>query len=436
MTPSSRPTCYTVDERSFLTYEIFIAKRYLRAKHNAGFLSFITFIAVGGVILGVAALVIMLSVTNGFSGEVKSRLIGMDAHVAISSSWPGDPIEDYHTVIAGLEADPQVVGAAAVVKAKMGVWSAKGGFDGAMIWGVDPKTFGAVSDLPEHLWHATDKQLLFVDPEGGKLPGIILGKQLASRLKVGYGREVFLLTFPNSDIDDVAMMGLKPKIHPFVVTDLFESGMYHYDDSFGFISLADAQAVSKFGDAVTDIHVRVADLDAATTIRQRLDAELGYPYVLTDWTNQFPELFRWMELEKWVIFIALSLIIIVASFNIMSILTMSILIKTPEIGILRAMGAKARSVRRIFVYQGLFIGVFGTALGCAIGYIVCWLQDRFNLISIPSDIYIISNLPVDMQPFDFLLVSVVSLTISLLASVFPARKAAALQPVEAIRHIM
>jgi len=418
-----------------LTYEIFIAKRYLRSKQNAGFLSFITFIAVGGVILGVAALVIMLSVTNGFSGEVKSRLIGMDAHVAMAK-WHGDAIVDYREVIAGLESDPQLTGAAAVVKAKMGVWATKGGFDGAVIWGVDPKTFGTVSDLPEHLRHASDKQLLFVDPEGGKLPGITLGMQLANRLKVGYGQNVYLLTFPDADIDDVALMGLKPKLHPFVVTDLFESGMYHYDDNFGFISLAAAQEALKLGDAVTDIHLRVADLDEATAIRQRLDSQLGYPYLVTDWTRQFPELFRWMELEKWVIFIALSLIILVASFNIMSILTMSILIKTPEIGILRAMGAKARSVRRIFVYQGLFIGVFGTALGCIVGYFVCWLQDRFDLISIPSDIYIISNLPVDMQPLDFLLVSLVSLTISLLASVFPARKASALQPVEAIRYIM
>ena len=212
--------------------------------------------------------------------------------------------------------------------------------------------------------------------------------------------------------------------------------MYHYDDNFGFISLVAAQDVLKLGDAVTDIHLRVADLDEATAIGQRLSEELGYPYRSTDWTKQFPELFRWMELEKWVIFIALSLIILVASFNIMSILTMSILIKTPEIGILRAMGSTARSVRRIFVYQGLFIGVFGTVLGCTVGYLVCWMQDRFDLIAIPSDIYIISNLPVDMQLLDFLLVSVVSLTISLLASVYPARKAAALQPVEAIRYIM
>ena len=416
-----------------MTYELFIARRYLRSKQSAGFLSFITFIAVGGVILGVAALIIMLSVTNGFSGEVKSRLIGMDAHVAIAK-FHGAPIEAYRDVMARLEADPQLTGFAPIVKGKMVLWAGDEQ-DGALIWGIEPETFGTVSDLPEHLYLA-DNQINFDPPEGGRLPGIVLGRQLANRLRTGPGQNVYLLTFPGSDVEEVALMGLRPKVHPFVVTDLFESGMYHYDDNFGFIALAAAQDVLKLGDAVTDIHLRVADLDEATAIGERLSEELGYPYRSTDWTKQFPELFRWMELEKWVIFIALSLIILVASFNIMSILTMSILIKTPEIGILRAMGSKASSVRRIFVYQGLFIGVFGTALGCMVGFLVCWMQERFDLIAIPSEIYIISNLPVDMQLLDFLLVSLVSVTISLLASVYPARKAAALQPVEAIRYIM
>jgi len=423
-----------LSESAAVTYESFIAGRYLRSKQNAGFLSIITFIAVGGVILGVAALIIMLSVTNGFTGEVKSRLIGMDAHVTVSK-WRGQLVEAYANVIAKLESDPQLMAAAPVVKGKTVLWAEGQDSAGALIWGVQPETFGAVSDLPEHLFYS-DSKLDFDPPEGGKIPGIVLGSQLANRLRIGHGQRVYLLTFPDSDIEEIALMGLKPKLHPFVVTDLFESGMFHYDDTFGFISLDAAQDVLKLGDAVTDIHLRVADLDEAPSISQRLEAELGYPYRSTDWTSLSPELFRWMELEKWAIFIALSLIILVASFNIMSILTMSILIKTPEIGILRAMGSKVRSIRRIFVYQGLFIGVFGTALGCIVGYFVCWLQLRFDLIAIPGEIYIISKLPVDMQPLDFVLVSAVSLTISLLASVYPARKAAALQPVEAIRYIM
>lgn len=190
------------------------------------------------------------------------------------------------------------------------------------------------------------------------------------------------------------------------------------------------------GDTATTLHVRVADADQAVPVRKALDAELQSLYLVRDWTQHSPELFRWMELEKWVIFIALSLIIVVAAFNIMSNLIMSILIKTPEIGILRAMGATAGSIRRIFVYQGLAVGVLGTGLGCSLGFAVCYLQQRFNLITIPGDIYFISSLPVDMQPLDFALIAAVSLSICLMASIYPARKAAGLLPVEAIRYIM
>jgi lipoprotein-releasing system permease protein len=254
-------------------------------------------------------------------------------------------------------------------------------------------------------------------------------------MHVGLGDEVMLWTLNDMKLEDVMMGGLAPRVEVFVVTDLFESGMYHYDDTYAFISLREAQRILGMGEKVSAVHLRVADLEEATAIKQRLDTRLGYPYRVTDWTEEFPALFYWMELEKWVIFIALSLIILVAAFNIMSILIMSILIKTPEIGILRAMGSRTREIRRIFVYQGLVIGGFGTALGCLLGLVVCWLQSRFDLISIPSDIYIINSLPVDMRATDFVLVSAVSLVICLLASVYPARKAASLQPVEAIRYI-
>ena len=420
-----------------MSYELFIARRYLRSKGEAGFISFIAFIAVSGVILGVASLVIMLSVTNGFAGEVKNRLIGMNAHVSLTR-FHGEGISGYQALMADTVAgEPGVVAVAPVIEGKLIIATADDLFDGVFVWGIDPESFGRVSDLPRHLKYDSDQALHLEKYADYKHHGIVLGAYLANRLRVGLGDRVFLMSWQGGSLDDI-MMGLSiPKLHPFVVTDLFESGMYHYDDNFAFISLEEAQRILGLGDAVTNLHLRVADLDEAVSVRERLEDALGgYPYHLRDWTQQHPELFHWMELEKWVIFIALSLIILVAAFNIMSILSMSILIKTPEIGILRAMGSRAAGVRRIFVYQGLVIGVFGTALGCAIGSMVCMLQDRFELISIPSDIYIINSLPVDMQLVDVLLVSVVSLIICLLASVYPARKAASLQPVEAIRHIM
>ena len=415
-------------------YEIFVSRRYLQSKQRPGFLSVIAFIATGGVIVGVAALIIMLSVTNGFTGEVKNRLIGMNAHVSVGR-YHGDAIADADSLRARVARHPGVAAAAPIVESKLVLANAEDDMDGVVVWGVDPAGFASVSDLPEHLKYGDDGEMHFDPRSGGGPPGIILGSYLASRLRVGLGDVVFLLSLREQSLEDVMVGGLSPRVRPFVVNNLFESGMFHYDDNYAFVSLEAAREILGV-EGATNIHIRLDDLDAAVPAREELAEQLGYPYRVSDWTQQFPDLFYWMELEKWVIFIALSLIIVVAAFNITSILTMSILIKTPEIGILRAMGARARGIGRVFLYQGLFIGLVGTLLGCLIGLAVCLVQDRFHIVSIPSEIYIISSLPVDMQPLDFVLVSAVSIVICLLAAVLPARKAASLQPVEAIRYIV
>ena len=415
-------------------YELFVSRRYLQSKQRPGFLSVIAFIATGGVILGVAALIIMLSVTNGFTGEVKSRLIGMNAHVSVWR-YHGDAIAAADTLAAHIARRPGVVATAPIIESKLVLANTEDDMDGVVVWGVDPASFAGVSDLPAHLVYGEAGEMHFEPRPGGGPPGIILGRYLADRLRVGLGDVVFLLSLRDQSLEEVMVGGLTPRVRAFVVNDLFESGMFHYDDNYAFISLEQARDITTM-DGATNIHVRLADLDAAVGVRQELADQLGYPYKVSDWTQLFPELFHWMELEKWVIFIALSLIIVVAAFNITSILTMSILIKTPEIGILRAMGARARGIGRVFLYQGLFIGLVGTLLGCLTGLGVCLVQDRFQIVPIPTEIYIISSLPVDMQPLDFVLVSAASIVICLLAAVLPARKAASLQPVEAIRYIV
>ena len=420
-----------------MSYEFFIARRYLRSSRKSGFISLISYMAVGGVVLGVAALIIILSVSNGFSGEVKNRLIGMNAHISIRR-FDGEVMKDYRRILEKVRRFPGVTGAAPLVESKVVIASKRDlrGLDGVFVWGIDPESFGEVSDLPRHLLYDPAQKIVLGDLPDHKYPGIILGKQLADRLKVGPGFEVLLVTVRNIDLEEAVFEGFTPRPWPFVVTDLFESGMYQYDDNFAFIDIEDAQRILDLGDGVSDIYLRVEDLSQAVRIRKALQDELGYPYSVRDWTQLFPEFFRWIELEKWAIFIALSLIILVAAFNIMSILAMSVLIKTPEIGILRAMGASTGSIRRIFVYQGLVIGMAGTALGCATGFLVCSLQQHFDLIRIPGEVYLINSLPVDMHPVDFLLVSVVSLAICLVTSIYPARKASSLMPVEAIRYIM
>ena len=421
-----------------MSIALFVAGRYLRSKQREGFFSVIAYMAVGGVILGVAALVIILSVTNGFAGEVKNRLIGMNAHVNVRR-FDGGPIAGWDALLQQVKGADGVVGAAPVVDSKVIIASQLdlGRVDGIPVWGIDPATFPEVSDLIEHLRYA--------NPEGqmrlGLLAelnkrGIVLGEYLARRLHVGLGSDVLLMTVQNLDVETAVMDGFSPRPWSFFVTNHFESGMYQYDDNYAFIHIEDAQRMLELGDAITDIHIRVADIYQAPEIRDRLAEELGYPYQVRDWTQLFPEFFRWIELEKWAIFLALSLIVLVAAFNIMSILVMSVLIKTPEIGILRTIGCTVGEIYRIFIYQGLVIGGIGTFLGCLIGFALCWAQQRFALISIPGDMYFISSLPVDMNVVDFALVAAISMVICLATSIYPARKAAGLMPVEAIRYIM
>ena len=421
-----------------MAYELFIAKRYLGSKRARGFVSVLAFVAAAGVVLGVAALIIMLSVTNGFTGEVKGRLIGMNAHVSLSQ-YHGEAFTNYREVIDKAERFPGVVAASPVVERTL-IISPRVADSGVLIpvklWGIEPESFGRVSDLPRHLKFDTGGEMLQADMPGQQYPSIILGEQLARRLMAGPGSEVLLWSLDQAEVSDLASGDIPTKASPFLVTNTFASGMYHYDDNFAFASLQDAQEALRLGDAVTRIHVRLDDVDGAVAVSELMSEQWDYPFHISNWTTLFPELFEWMELEKWVIFIALSLIIVVAAFNIMSILVMSILVKTPEIGILRAMGATQRGIRRIFMFQGLVIGIVGTTLGCALGLVVCTLQQRYQIIRIPGEIYIINELPVDMQFFDFAMVSVVSVVICLLGSIYPARKAASLMPVEAIRYVM
>ena len=421
-----------------MSISLFVAGRYLRSDQREGFISVIAYMAVGGVILGVAALVIILSVTNGFAGEIKSRLIGMNAHINIRR-FDGGPIEDWSVLLERVRGYAEIVGAAPVVDSKVIIASQRdlGRVDGIPVWGIDPETFPSVSDLPAHL--------LYANPEGEILlghlkeldkQGIILGEHLARRLQVGPGFDVLLVTVRNLDVAEAVMDGFSPRPWSFLVTDHFESGMYQYDDNYAFIHIEDAQRILGLGDAITDIHIHVEDIQRAPELRALLAEEFGYPYNVRDWTQLFPEFFRWIELEKWAIFLALSLIVLVAAFNIMSILVMSVLVKTAEIGILRTMGCTVGEIYRIFVYQGLIIGGVGTAIGCLVGFGLCFAQVQFDLISIPGDVYFISSLPVDMKVLDFALVASISMFICLATSIYPARKASSLMPVEAIRYIM
>lgn len=269
------------------------------------------------------------------------------------------------------------------------------------------------------------------DRTASKLPGMVLGFRLASRLLVHPGDTVNLVSARGAEL---TAAGFIPKFKKFEVTGTFKSGMYEYDNQMGYMSLEAAQDLLGLGEAVTGLALWVADPWNADVIAERIEADLGYPYTLRDWKRMNQGLFSALKLEKLAMTVILLLIVIVAAFNIVSTLVMVVTDKTPEIGILRSMGMTARSILRLFMLQGLIIGIAGTALGVAGGLGLSWFIDYFGLISLPGDVYLIDELPIVLDPLDVMMVGVLSILISFAATIYPSRQAAALTPVEAIRH--
>jgi len=417
---------FFLNEETVASYEIFIAKRYLRAKRKTRFISITTYISIVGVGVGVATLIIVLSLMNGFATEVRAKLIGMDAHLRVLA-FHGEGITDYLNLGKKIEEVEGVVATAPFIYWE-GMLASTGRTAGVKIKGIEPSSATRVTEIGESL---IDGELNLREIQGEKCSGIVIGKFLADRLRVGVGDEVYLLS---SKSIDVASMWSIPKMRRFLVTGIFESGLYDFDASLAFMSIETAQQIFGLDNKVTGIEVKINDIYKAKPIGGKIRERLGYPYFTLDWMEMNKHLFSWMTIEKWASFIVLSLIIVVAAFSIISTLIMIVMEKTREIGILRSMGATAKSIKKIFISEGLVIGILGTALGCLIGYLFCWVQDSFKVISLPSDIYIISAVPIDMRPFDFIWVSAAALGICFLASLYPARKAASLEPVEAIRY--
>jgi len=407
------------------SYEIFIAKRYLRSGRRSRFVSAITYISVGGVAVGVAALVIVLSLMNGFAGEVRTKLVGMDAHLRVIK-FHGAEIRRSREIISMLRCFPHVVGVSPTIYSE-GLVMSKRGAAGVRIKGVDESTIDQVSDLRKNIVYG---RMYVGDVEDGA-GGIVLGNMLADRLDVTVNDEVYVLSPASLDLSSAFVV---PKMTKFIVTGIFETGMFDFDFSFVIMSIDAARKVTGIDEGVSWIELKLDNLYLAKSLSRAISDSLGYPYYALSWMDINKHLFNWMTLEKWASFIVLCLIIVVAAFNIASTLIMAVMEKTRDIGILKSMGATPRSIRKIFVFQGLTVGVVGTAIGCLVGYSVCWIQDKFHVISLPPDIYMISAVPVDMRVFDFLWISAAAIFISLLASLYPASKAASLDPVQAIRY--
>lgn len=405
-----------------MRFELFVARRYLRSRTGRR-PSGITGIAVGGVFVGVAAILIVLSVINGFHQELRERILGATPHIVVTK-YSYEPIPyagENDSLLERLKVFPGVVSAAPFIYAKTLVRSSHA-VEGVLVRGVDPRLEGEITSIA-----ASIKEGSFSFDSAG----VVIGIELARVMGVSVGDRLNIVSpFGGTSTP----LGFVPRTGHFRVNGIFDSGMYEYNSSFVYVGLGELQRFLGMEEMVTGYELRVGDVYAAGRLARRITSDLGFPYRAVDWILQNRNLFTALRLEKVVTFIVLVLIVLVAAFNIVGMLTMIVLRKTREIGILKAIGAKPQAVTRIFVYAGLLIGGVGTGLGALFGLVACWLLNKYRFVTLPGDVYFIKNLPVEMQGQDFVVVCLSALVITFVATVYPAYRAARLDPVEAIRY--
>jgi lipoprotein-releasing system permease protein len=409
-----------------MRYELFISLRYLRAKRKQIFISVITFLSMAGVSLGVMALIIVLSVMSGFEEDLKNKILGTNAHLVIMQQGAG--MRGYSEVAKKAQEVPGVVAATPFIFSQA-MLTSENNVHGILLRGIDPNTAGRVINIENTLKKGSLESLRRDDDASG-YPGILLGKELAQNLGVLLDDLVVVV----SPLGALAPMGATSPMRKFRVTGIFDSGMYEYDTSLAYISLRSAQKFLAMGDTVSGVEVKVRDIYGVRKIAQNIQRELGFPFWTKDWMQMNKSLFSALKLERTVMFIILVLIVLVAAFGIVSTLIMVVMEKNKDIAILKSMGAKAKSIMRIFILEGLVIGFFGTVSGLISGFILCTLLAKYQFISLPSDVYYLSHLPVKMNGIDFLLVALSAIGISFLATLYPSWQASKLDPAEALRY--
>jgi lipoprotein-releasing system permease protein len=410
-----------------MSFEYLIGGRYLRAKQKETFISLITILSIAGVTVGVMALIVVIAVMAGFESDLKQRILGVESHIVLMRH--GGSFSDYRKISKQIDTLDGVTAATPFIYTQIMLRSPFG-VSGAVLRGIDPESAGGAIKILKDSGLQNLKQIKGRGNSKSFVPGIILGKELARNLGVVKGDAVYLISSQGM----ISPIGYLPAMKRFKVAGLFESGMYEYDGSLAYINLKDAQKILHMEGAVTGIEVRVKDVYDARNIAEKIVSNLGFPYWAKDWMQMNHNLFSALKLEKTVMFIILALIVLVAAFNIASTLIMMVMGKTKDIAILKAMGAMDSSIRKIFIFNGMIIGSVGTTLGVCLGCIMCELLEKYKFIELPGDVYYISTLPVRLNPMDVLIIAAGALIICFVATLYPARQASKLNPVEAIRY--
>ena len=403
-----------------LPFELHIALRYLLAKRKQAFISVISFISTLGVTVGVMALVIALALMTGLQQELRDRIVGSNPHIYV---WNTKGIDDYRAESDTLRKVPHVLGAAPAIQGQ-GLLSASD-TQPAQIKGIDPVLEQQVTNLKESI---TSGSLEALNTADGELPGILLGKDLAAKLGVTTGDSVSLTLGTT-----LTPAGLLPRTRRLRVVGLFSLGLIEFDSTYGFLSLDVARRLLG-KDKVDLIQLRVDDIYAAPQIARSVTTLLGAQYVTQDWAEMNKSLFSALGLEKMAISLTIGLIVMVAALNIVASLILLVMEKHRDIAILKTMGASAKSVTTIFMMQGLIIGLVGTAVGASAGYALSEVLTRYRLIKVPADVYQMSYMPFHVLPLDFALVVIGAVLVCFIATIYPSRQAAKLDPVQALRY--
>jgi lipoprotein-releasing system permease protein len=417
-----------------MRYEWFIGLRYLKAKRKQTFISIITVISIAGVAVGVMALIVVLAVMSGFEKTLKEKILGTQAHlVLLKASQEG--MDHYEEVAKKAEEVKGVISAAPFIFNQV-MLSSESNVSGVVLKGIDPDRVGKVTELAHNLKAGRLQDLKTV--QVGDLPGIILGVELAKHLSVSINDTIQVI----SPLGTMTPMGMVPKMKRFRVKGIFQSGMYEYDNTMAYVSLEGAQRFFSMGAHVTGIEIKTDDIYKVKKVGKEIRQRMGFPFWTKDWMEMNRNLFAALRLEKIAMFIILVLIVLVAAFNIISTLIMVVMEKHKDIAILKSMGAPSKGILKIFIIEGLVIGVVGTVLGGILGLgaafnlekITGFVENLFGFKILSSDVYYIDKLPSQVNPFDVGMIVMTAILISLLATLYPSWRASKLDPAEALRY--